>query len=67
MTSMTPKTFSRFALATLCAGFLAASPAHAALPIQHWTQANGANVYLVEARAFPWSTCRWTSTAAAGI
>ena len=27
--------------------------AHAALPIQHWTQANGAEVYLVESPAIP--------------
>lgn len=32
---------------------LAATGAQAALPIQHWTQANGARVYLVESHAIP--------------
>jgi zinc protease len=32
---------------------LAAAGAQAALPIQHWTQANGARVYLVESHAIP--------------
>ena len=41
--------------------------AHAAIPIQHWTQPSGAKVYLVESpRACRSSTCRSTSTPAAG-
>lgn len=37
----------------LGACLLASSWAHAALPIQHWTQASGARVYLVESHAIP--------------
>ncbi len=37
----------------LCAALLAATWAQAALPIQHWTQASGARVYLVESHAIP--------------
>jgi len=39
--------------AWLGACLLASSWAHAALPIQHWTQASGARVYLVESHAIP--------------
>ena len=42
---------SRWMLAGACA--LVAIGAQAALPIQHWTQANGARVYLVESHAIP--------------
>jgi zinc protease len=35
------------------AGLLRSQAALAALPIQHWTQANGAQVYLVESHAIP--------------
>ena len=35
------------------AALLAATWAQAALPIQHWTQPNGARVYLVESHAIP--------------
>jgi zinc protease len=37
----------------IAAGLLAASFAHAALPIQNWTTAGGARVYFVEARTLP--------------
>ncbi len=40
-------------LALLCALMLAGGGAHAALPIQHWTQPSGARVYLVESHAIP--------------
>jgi zinc protease len=40
-------------LALLLAWLLAGSGAHAALPIQHWTQPSGARVYLVESHAIP--------------
>jgi len=41
-------------LRALAAGLLtAAGMAHAALPIQHWTRADGARVYFVESRAVP--------------
>ena len=45
----------RLGLWRTCAGALcwAAASAQAALPIQHWTQANGARVYLVESHAIP--------------
>jgi len=37
-----------------CAAFLLLTPAaRAALPIQHWTQGNGAQVYLVESHGIP--------------
>jgi len=42
------------ARAALAAGLVAASAcAHAALPIQHWTQPSGAKVYFVEVDALP--------------
>ncbi len=37
----------------LLAGLLAAPPAWATLPIQHWVQPSGARVYLVESPAIP--------------
>ena len=45
----------RLGLWRTCAGALcwAAASAQAALPIQHWTQANGARVYLVSSPAIP--------------
>lgn len=45
----------RLGIWSACAGALcwAAASAQAALPIQHWTQANGARVYLVESHAIP--------------
>jgi len=44
-------TFLRiFAAAALC---LPLGAAHAAIPIQHWTHASGARVYLVESPAIP--------------
>ena len=42
---------TRWTVATACA--LTAMGAQAALPIQHWTQPNGARVYLVESHAIP--------------
>ena len=39
-----------FAAAALC---LPLGAAHAAIPIQHWTHASGARVYLVESPAIP--------------
>ena len=39
--------------AVALASWAAASWAHASLPIQHWTQPNGARVYLVESHAIP--------------
>jgi zinc protease len=49
--SMTALAWRRSALALAC--WAAASWAHASLPIQHWTQPNGARVYLVESHAIP--------------
>ncbi|MBK0391799.1 M16 family metallopeptidase [Ramlibacter algicola] len=40
-------------LGLLAAGFLASAPALAALPIQNWKQASGAQVYLVESKTIP--------------
>ena len=40
-------------VAWLASCLLASTWAHAALPIQHWTQASGARVYLVESHAIP--------------
>lgn len=37
----------------LVAGLLSASSLWAALPIQHWTAANGARIYLVESPSLP--------------
>ena len=37
----------------LCIGLLASGWVQASLPIQHWTQANGARVFLVESHAIP--------------
>src|SRR3954469_441995 len=53
MISMHTKTVLRFLSAAFAAGFLAVGPALAALPIQHWKQANGAHVYLVESKSIP--------------
>jgi zinc protease len=36
-----------------CAASVAAVPAQAALPVQHWTQPNGVQVYLIESPAIP--------------
>jgi zinc protease len=47
------KNFKRIAVAGLSALALHASTAWAALPIQHWTQPSGAQVYLVESRSIP--------------
>ncbi|MBV8620548.1 MAG: insulinase family protein [Curvibacter sp.] len=44
---------SGLAVAGLLAALLSTGPALAALPIQHWTQADGAEVYLVESPAIP--------------
>ena len=49
--SMTALAGRRMALAWAC--WAAASWAHAALPIQHWTQPSGARVFLVESHAIP--------------
>jgi zinc protease len=35
------------------AGLIGMNAAHAALPIQHWTLANGAQIYLVATNALP--------------
>ncbi len=43
---------ARGCLAALLTG-LALLPAHATLPIQHWTQSSGAKVYLVETATLP--------------
>ncbi|MCZ2498044.1 insulinase family protein [Xylophilus sp. Kf1] len=45
--------FSSNALATAAAGLLVGTAAHAALPIQHWTRPDGAQVFFVESRAVP--------------
>ena len=47
------KVKNMFQQACVGAAFLAATWAQAALPIQHWTQPNGARVYLVESHAIP--------------
>lgn len=39
--------------AVICGWTMAVSVAHAALPIQHWTQPSGARVFLVESHAIP--------------
>jgi len=39
--------------AVICGWAMAVSVAHAALPIQHWTQPSGARVFLVESHAIP--------------
>ena len=44
-----PARLALFSLAALCA----AVASHAAIPIAHWTQASGAQVYLVESPAIP--------------
>ena len=44
-----PARLALFGLAALCA----AVDSHAAIPIAHWTQASGAQVYLVESPAIP--------------
>ncbi len=50
-----PSVMSRFLVHSVLAltGWCAACGAQAALPIQHWTQASGARVYLVESHAIP--------------
>ncbi len=50
-----PSVMSRFLVHSVLAltGWCAAGWAQAALPIQHWTQASGARVYLVESHAIP--------------
>ncbi len=53
---MTNKTLKKTARALVLAGAAALagmSGAHAALPIQHWTLANGAKIYLVSTNALP--------------
>lgn len=49
--SMSAQAWRRSVLALACGA--AVSWAHAALPIQHWTQPGGARVYLVESHAIP--------------
>ena len=53
---MTNKTLKKTARALVLAGAAALAGmtgAHAALPIQHWTLANGAKIYLVSTNALP--------------
>ena len=50
------KTLKKMAQCALCAGataVLGLTGAQAALPIQHWTLANGARIYLVSTNALP--------------
>ena len=47
----THKTFAFKAVLAVAAGFLHAASALAAIPIEHWVQASGAQVYLVSSRA----------------
>jgi zinc protease len=47
------KSIAARALLAGAAGFFSSQTVWAALPIQHWTQANGAKVYLVESHGIP--------------
>ena len=47
------KTIATGASLALATAVFGLKPAHAAIPIQHWTQPGGAQVYLVESPAIP--------------
>ena len=49
----TMKNIATFALFTVATGLFIINPAWAGIPIEHWTQASGAQVYLVPSPAIP--------------